>query len=42
MDLASWSSTSWETIIGDELVTNLDIGIASIASLPFDTHRHIP
>lgn len=46
MDLASWSSASWETIIGDdELDTNLDTGIASVASLPFDTFyhdRHIP
>ena len=38
MDLASWSSTSWETIIvGDELDTNLDTGIASIAPIPLDT-----
>ena len=47
MDLAWWSSVSWETIIGDELDTNLDTvtGIASIASLPSDTFyhdRHIP
>jgi|HubBroStandDraft_1064217.scaffolds.fasta_scaffold1016400_1 hypothetical protein len=45
MDLASWSSASWETIIGDELDTNLDTGIASTARLPLDTFyhdRHIP
>lgn len=35
MDLASWSSASWESIIGDKLDTNLDTGIASIRVPPF-------
>jgi hypothetical protein len=43
MDLASWSSDSWETIrVGDELDTNLDTGIASIAFDTFYHDRHIP